>query len=127
SLLMKSRLGQSALSAMELTFAGQHAFTQESLRYLEPAALCEVPAVGDQDVFDVFRIVDEIDPLSSDLEVNQVSILPRKVRQIVQRIAPKPEQRLRKPGVGPRRQNVPSSRRHACFKLLEPPRHLQAK
>jgi hypothetical protein len=50
--VMKPRLGQPSLTAMQLAFAGQQAFAQHGFGVAQAASLDEVPVVRDQHVLD---------------------------------------------------------------------------
>jgi hypothetical protein len=89
--MVKCRLDQSPLPAVELPLACEQTLAKESLCHLEAAALSEVAVMGDKDVTYVVGIIYEENPLGAESDVNDVAVLARNSRQEPQGVAAKLE------------------------------------
>ena len=74
-LAVKRRLGQLALAAPELAFAGQEPLPERPLRLPQPIVLDELPILVDQHLLDQVGMVDEHDSPGAESGRNQVAIL----------------------------------------------------
>ena len=60
---MKCGLHQTALAAMKLAFIGEQSFTKQYFRSFQKTALGEIGLIRYEDVFDPFRVADQVDVL----------------------------------------------------------------
>src|SRR5262245_50016937 len=97
---------------MGFTHPRQMSLAEEPLCYFETAALGEIPAIGDENVPDVFGIVDEINSLGPDPKIDDVSITAGEVRQESERVPAEPEEGPRETDTRSGRQNITSSCSH---------------
>ena len=70
---------------MKFVFTGQQSFAQQTLRALQREALVKALVVGDQNVFDVIRMIYEKRFLRAEAKIGNVAILRREVLEKRQR------------------------------------------
>src|SRR5262249_14356082 len=92
AIAMEGRLGQLPLTAVEIVFARQQPLAQKALCHLEPAALMEYAAVGNQNVADIVGMVDQVDALAAELEWNYITIVSGQTHQEAKRVPAKRNQ-----------------------------------
>ena len=76
---MKRRLCQSPLPPVNFIFAGQQSFTQQTLGALQREAFMEAWMIGDQNVLDVIRMIQEKRFLRAKSKIGNVAILRREI------------------------------------------------
>ena len=74
---------------MKLALTGQQTFAQQNLGTLQRTALREIVLIGDQDLPDVLRLVDQIRMLRTELEIRNVAVLIRGPLQETERVSAK--------------------------------------
>ena len=84
---MKRWLNQASLAKMHLSFARQEPVAEQPLRTLETASLLEAALVGDEDVPDVRRMIDDVEMFARQKQVNQITVLANETRKEGERIA----------------------------------------
>ena len=84
---MKGRLHQPSLADVHGAFAREQALAKQSLGPVQAAAFHEESLVGDENVADHARIVDEKHVLACHLHVGEVAIGPPQVGEERERIA----------------------------------------
>lgn len=74
---MKRRLCQPALTEVEVSFAGEESFAQQSLRANQRAAFHEILLIGYQDIPNQVGMVEKMDSLVTYFEENYVAVFLR--------------------------------------------------
>jgi hypothetical protein len=101
---MEGGLHQPTLSPMELVFAREQPFAQQMLGQLEAATLVKATLLGDEQVFDQIRVVEEMDAAIAQADERDISIIASHTLEQPQRVAPKRKEELtRKARRGTRR------------------------
>src|SRR3989454_10825937 len=89
--MMKRRLQQPALFAMQFAVGSEQAVAKQSLRPLQALPFGEIVLVRDQDSLDLSRVVQEKDVRRSGFEMNQVAILLSHFCEEPQRVMDSPQ------------------------------------
>ena len=82
---MKRRLRQTPLPPVKFIFAGQQSFTQQTLGALQREAFMKAWVIGDQNVLDVVRMIQEKRFLRTETKIGNVAILRGEVLKKWQR------------------------------------------
>ncbi len=122
---MKRGLHQTPLAQMMLAFAGEQSLAQQDLRPLQCAALDEVALIGHQHFAHVIGMIHQIHVLARHLEVDQVAIFARSVRQEAQRIRSERRTGSRRPEDSSARVDVQITAGTAAPQLAPQPRALR--
>jgi hypothetical protein len=84
---MKYRLHQAALAQVHRTFTRQQPLTEETPGALEAAPLQKIALVGDQDISDEARMVQQKQMLARHVHVRHIAVRVREVAEERDRIA----------------------------------------
>src|SRR6476646_7170294 len=105
---MKSRLRQPPLPQMEFPFAGKQTLAEHFLGADKGTALGEVLLVGDENVADQIRVIEEVNPLVTDPEEHDVAVARGRLdeerqappRELEDHVSRKPRARARRVQLG---------------------------
>jgi hypothetical protein len=82
-------LHQPTLSPMEIVFAGEQPFAQEMLGQLEAATLVKATLLGDEQVFDQIRVIEQVDAAITEAHQRDIPKVAGHALEQSQRVAPK--------------------------------------